>query len=78
MSDSLCDGAVLPNVKLLDVIVVFVDGAWKSSSKAKSPVRHFLGTLYPVDMEESRAGAPEDVVSIDMLSSDLEPMRGLT
>lgn len=41
-------------------------------SQSKWRVRQLLAALYPAHLEESPAEDPEEVVSIDVLASDME------
>lgn len=63
---------MLPNLKLLEVPVNFVEGESISLSEAKEQVHQSLAAWYSADLEEFPAAAPEEVSSTDVLAGDLE------
>lgn len=70
---SQSDGAVLPDCKVAEVPVKFLEGESVPLSEAESAaVCQFIGSLYPAGVEESLPAVPEKVASIDVLADDLE------
>lgn len=68
----LRDGAVLTDLKLTEVPVVFVEGESMSLPEVKSQVLQLLSTRYPFSLEESLVVASEAVASIHALTSDMD------
>lgn len=66
------NNAVLANRTVPDVPVIFLDLKLISLSGAKSPVRQFLVTCYPLDLEKSQGAALEGGASIEELARVLD------